>query len=126
MPLDSVELENNFHLSRTYSQIGRHNGVNENEELLIDDYELDVVESSENLMKDDSENNKCGFISESDAENDATVKCGKKEEAEKQSNNPKNFTSKILSFIKKLRNENLMNNNDEIGENDDAEEYNEG
>jgi len=85
------------------------------EELLIDEYELENIES----LKEDT---KSGFISESDLENE-TLKC--KAEKTTRSQNPKKFTSKIMSFIKKLRNENLMAQN-EIGQHDDAEEDEEG
>lgn len=117
LPLESVELENTLHFNKMSSRVGKH--CIENEDLMVDDDELENIEN----LKEDSENNKCGFISESDLENE-TVKGSKKEDSEK-AQNPKNFTSKILSFIKKLRNENLTHNGD-MCNNDDVEEDEEG
>ena len=113
MPLDSIDLDNNFHFNRTNSMLNKQN-MDNGEELLIDDYELENIEN----MKEDI---KSGFISESDLENE-TLKS--KTEKNASSQNPKKFTSKIMSFIKKLRNENLMANN-EIGQHDDVEEEDE-
>ncbi len=112
-PLDSIDLDNNFHFNRTNSILNKQNI--ENGEELLDDYEIENIEN----MKDDL---KSGFISESDLENE-TLKS--KLDKNTSNQNPKNFTSKIMSFIKKLRNENLMANND-IGQNDDVEEDEEG
>lgn len=70
-------------------------------------------------------NIKLGYISESDAENELIVMKNRKKDLEKVQH-PKNFTSKIMSFIKKLRHENLLTHNDENEHADEAEEDEEG
>ena len=88
---------------------------------LIDDEEMENIDND----KEDCVNIKLGYISESDAENDIMVMKQSKKELEKVQH-PKNFTSKIMSFIKKLRNENLLAHNDENEHADEAEEDEEG
>ena len=96
--------------------------LTENEESILDDYELENAESDA-APKEDSDTPRCGFISESDVENEALKGLGQGKPKE-DLKNPKKFTSKILSFIKKLRNE---NSTDELGlEQMGDEEYEEG
>lgn len=118
LPMDAVDLENNFHFNRSYSMRCKNSMDNED---LIDDEEMENIDND----KEDCVNIKLGYISESDAENDIMVMKQSKKELEKVQH-PKNFTSKIMSFIKKLRNENLLAHNDENEHADEAEEDEEG
>lgn len=92
---------------------------------MIDDFELENNQSESNL-KDDLDNIKCGFISESDVENDELKSKYASSKQKEDTKNYKNFTSKIFSFIKKLRNENNTDDMGQTGDEEDAEDYEEG
>ena len=108
-PLDCLELENNFHFNRNFStESSKPSEMNEN-----DEYELDMAEKYLYMSGNKEEVNR-----ESDIENEASSKKTKEDEK----TNAKNFTGKILSFIKKFRNENVLGNNleEENEQNEDA------
>ena len=115
-PIDCLELENNFnHFNRNFStESSKPSELNEN-----DDYELDIAEKYLYMSgKNEADQLKEEVNRESDIENEASSKKTKEDEK----TNAKNFTGKILSFIKKFRNENVMGNNleEENEQNEDA------